>query len=319
MNQFIEAIEQANTIVIIGHMRPDGDCIGSTTGMYNYITDNYPEKQVDIYLGAFDDSFRFLRGMNQVHQELQEGKTYDLCLALDCASYDRFGDFAVYYDTAKVKAVIDHHASNPGFGDICLVRPEAAAVCEAIYSLLEHDKIGRECAESLYLGIVHDTGVFKHSNTTRATMQIAGELLALGADSSKVIDGTFYSKTHMQNQILGEALLNSYLTEDGKVVITCLRKSVFDKYHASSVDVDGVVDQIRVTRGIEVAVFYYEFEPDHYKFSLRSNDYVDVSQIAVQFGGGGHVRAAGFDIYGSEQETIAVVLEKIAPKLKQDE
>ncbi len=315
MNQFIEAIEQANTIVILGHMRPDGDCIGSTTGMYNYIADNYPKKQVDIYLGAFDDAFRFLRGMNQVHHKRQSGKTYDLCLALDCASYDRFGEFAVYFDTAKVKAVIDHHASNSGFGDICLVRPDAAAACEAIYGLLDRDKIGKECAESLYLGIVHDTGVFKHSNTTKATMEIAGDLLALGADSTKVIDGTFYSKSYMQNQILGEALLNSYLAEDGKVVITCLRKAVFDKYHASSVDVDGVVDQIRVTRGIEVAVFYYEFEPDHYKFSLRSNDYVDVSRIALQFGGGGHVRAAGFDIYGSEQDTIRRVLEKITPEL----
>ena len=316
MNQFIEAIEQADSIVIIGHMRPDGDCIGSTTGMYNYIADNYPDKKVDIYLGNFDESFRFLRGMDHVHQEVQEGKQYDLCLALDCASYDRFGEFAVYYDTAGVKAVIDHHASNAGFGDICLVKPDAAAACEAIYGILDHDKIGKECAESLYLGIVHDTGVFKHSNTTCRTMQVAGELIRLGANTSKVIDGTFYSKSYMQNQILGEALLNSYLECDGKVVITCLTKDVFDKYHASSVDVDGVVDQIRVTRGIEVAVFYYEFEPDHYKFSLRSNEYVDVSRIAIHFGGGGHVRAAGFDIYGNKQDTIKTVLEQIIPNLK---
>ncbi len=311
MNEYIQAIEDAASIVLIGHMRPDGDCIGSTLGMCNYILDNYPEKQVDVYLGAFDECFEFLTGMDHVHHAVQEGKTYDLCLALDCASYDRFGEFTVYYDTAKVKVVIDHHASNPGFGDLCLVKPEASAACEAIYELLEHDKIHAGCAEALYLGIVHDTGVFKHSNTTKNTMQVAGELIALGANPTKVIDGTFYSKSFKQNHILGEALINSYLAENEKVVITCLRKSVFDQYEASSVDVDGVVDQIRVTRGIEVAIFYYEFEPDHYKFSLRSNEYVDVSKIALHFGGGGHVRAAGFDLTGGQSETLDAVLEEI--------
>ena len=311
MNRFIQAIEEAASIVLIGHMRPDGDCIGSTLGMCNYILDNYPEKQVDVYLGEFDESFRFLSGMDHVHQELQPDRSYDLCLALDCASYDRFGDYTVYYDTAKVKAVIDHHASNPGFGDIVLVKPEASAACEAIYELLDHERIGQGCAEALYLGIVHDTGVFKHSNTTKTTMQVAGELIALGANPTKVIDGTFYSKSFKQNHILGEALINSFLAENDKVVITCLRKSVFDQYEASSVDVDGVVDQIRVTRGIEVAIFYYEYEQDHYKFSLRSNNYVDVIKIALHFGGGGHVRAAGFDLTGGQTETLDAVLEEI--------
>ena len=315
MNPYIEAIEKAETIVLIGHMRPDGDCIGSTIGLYNYIIDNYPEKKADVYLGEFDTSFLFLRGIDRVYHELQENRTYDLCLALDCAAYDRFGEFKVYYDTAKVKVVIDHHASNPGFGDLSLVRPDAAAACEAIYELLDPEKIGKECAEALYMGIVHDTGVFKHNNTTCRTMQIAGELIALGASPSKVIDGTFYSKSFKQNHILGEALMNSFLAEDGKVVVTCLPYSIFEKYQASSVDVDGVVDQIRVTRGIEVAVFYYEFEPDHYKFSLRSNDYVDVSQVALHFGGGGHVRAAGCDLTGGQEETLALVLEQIRARL----
>lgn len=311
MNEFIQAIEDAASIVLIGHMRPDGDCIGSTLGMCNYILDNYPDKRVDVYLGEFDECYKFLAGMEYVHHEIQEGRTYDLCLALDCAAYDRFGEFAVYYDTAKVRAVIDHHASNPGFGDICLVKAESSAACEAIYELLEHDRIGQGCAEALYLGIVHDTGVFKHSNTTRTTMQVAGELIALGANPTKVIDGTFYSKSFKQNHILGEALINSYLAEQDKVIITCLRKSIFDQYEASSVDVDGVVDQIRVTRGIEVAIFYYEYETDHYKFSLRSNHYVDVSKVALHFGGGGHVRAAGFDLIGSQTDTLQKVLEEL--------
>lgn len=315
MNQFLKAIEQAQTIVILGHIRPDGDCVGSCTGMYNYIMDNYAGKQVDIYLGEFDSEFLFLNGADQIHHEVQEGLTYDLCLALDCASTDRFGDFSVYYETAKVKAAIDHHASDEGYGDIFLVKPEASATCEVIYGLLDRDKISKQCAEALYLGIVHDTGVFKHGNTTKETMCIAGDLIALGARPNEIIDRTFYNKSYVQNQILGRALLESYMTLNDLCVVTCLRKDVFDFYHATSVDVDGVIDQIRVTRGIEVAVFYYEYEPDTYKFSLRSNHYVDVSKIAIHFGGGGHVRAAGFSLTGEVHEVIALVLEQIALQL----
>lgn len=316
MNQFMEAIEQAQSIVILGHIRPDGDCVGSCTGMYNYIMDNFSGKQVDIYLGQFDSEFLFLNGADKVHHEVQEGITYDLCLALDCASTDRFGEFSVYYETAKVKAAIDHHASNGGYGDICFVKPDASAACEVIYGLLERDKISKQCAEALYLGIVHDTGVFKHSNTTKETMCIAGDLIALGAMPSEIIDRTFYSKSYVQNQILGRALMESYMALENRCVVTCLRKDVFDFYHATSVDVDGVVDQIRVTRGIEVAVFYYEYEPDTYKFSLRSNEYVDVSKIAVHFGGGGHLHAAGFSVVGECHEVIAKVLEQISLQLK---
>lgn len=317
MNQYLQAIAEAQTIVILGHVRPDGDCVGSCTGMYNYIIDNYPGKQVDIYLGAFDDKFLFLRGADTICHEVRPDRSYDLCLALDCASTDRFGEFSVYYETAKKKVAIDHHASNPGYGDICLVRPEASAACEVIYDILERDKISKYCAESLYLGIVHDTGVFKHSNTTKETMCVAGDLIALGANPQKTIDDTFYSKTHMQNQILGQALLNSHMELDGQCIVTCLRKEVFDHYHASSVDVDGVVDQIRITRGIEVAVFYYEYEPDVYKFSLRSNEKVDVSKIALTHEGGGHIRAAGFSLAGEQSQVEAEVLEQIRQALNE--
>lgn len=315
MNQFLEAIERANTIVILGHIRPDGDCVGSCLGMYNYISDNFPGRQVDVYLGEFDTEFLFLNGADRIFHTVREKISYDLCLALDCASTDRFGDFAVYYETAKVKAVIDHHASNPGYGDICLVQPQASAACEAIYGILDRDSIHPHCAEALYLGIVHDTGVFKHSNTTKETMCVAGDLIALGARPSAIIDRTFYSKSFVQNQMLGRALLESYMTLNDLCIVSCLQKEVFDFYHATSVDVDGVIDQLRVTRGIEVAVLYYEYEPNVYKFSLRSNQYVDVSKIALHFGGGGHIRAAGFSLEGDRNQVAEQVLEQIALQL----
>ena len=311
MNDFLRAVEQSESIVIIGHIRPDGDCVGACMGMYNYILDNFPEKEVDVYLGEFNPEFMFLNGADRVRHQVQEGKRYQTCLALDCASPDRFGAFEVYYNTAAQKVVIDHHASNPGYGDICMVAPQASAACEAIYGILDREKISSRCAEALYLGIVHDTGVFKHSNTTKDTMCIAGDLIRLGAKPNEIIDRTFYSKTYIQNQLLGRALLESVLLLDGQCIAACLEKEVFDFYHATSVDVDGVIDQLRVTVGIEVAIFYYEYEPNTYKFSLRSNRQVDVSRIALHFGGGGHIRAAGFSLEGNRQEVLEQVLEQV--------
>ena len=157
MNDFLREIEQAESIVILGHIRPDGDCVGSCLGVYNYVLDNYPEKSVDIYLDTFKPEFMFLRGADRILHEKQD-KSYDLCISLDSGDLDR-------------------HAEN------------------VTYTLLEVDKIGQECAEALYVGIVHDTGVFKFSNTTKQTMEIAGILIEKGARSQLVIDGTFYKKT----------------------------------------------------------------------------------------------------------------------------
>ncbi len=316
MNRMIEAIEKAQSICLMGHMRPDGDCIGATLGLANYIRDNYPEKQVDVYLQEFDVEFNFLKGAEEVIHTAEADKVYDLAFGLDSSTEDRYAEFGKYFANAKYRFVIDHHASNEGFGDETIIVPDASATCEIIFTLLDEEKIGQGCAEALYTGIVHDTGVFKHGNTSPKTMMIAGKMLALGARSTEVIDRTFYSKSFMQNQILGEALLRAELMEEGKLIVSCLTKELFDAYHAKGgMDTDGIIDQLRVTRGIEVAFLMYEFGPNQYKVSLRSNRYVDVSKIGVHFGGGGHIRAAGCDISGTKEEVFTKVLTEIRKQL----
>ena len=204
MNDLIREIENADSIAITGHINPDGDCIGSTLGMYNYITSNYPDKRVQVYLQEFSDVFMFLNGASEVKHETDD-ETYDLFMSLDCGDPDRFTPFAQYYETANRTLCIDHHISNKGFGDVCYVEPQACSAAEAIFKLLDEDKINQPCAEALYMGIVHDTGVFKHSNTTRSAMTIAGILIEKGARPSFVIDETFYKKTLTQNKLLGYA------------------------------------------------------------------------------------------------------------------
>ena len=146
MNDFIREIEAADTICILGHIRPDGDCVGSCLGIYNYILDNYPDKCVDIYLDDFKREFMFLRGADKILHEKQD-KEYELCISVDSGDLDRHGDFLIYFHQAKRTMCIDHHISNVGFGDVCFLKTDCSAAAEAIFTLLDEDKIGQECAE----------------------------------------------------------------------------------------------------------------------------------------------------------------------------
>lgn len=313
-NHFIEKIENAATIAIIGHIRPDGDCVGSCLGLYNYILDNYTDKHVVVYLQTIPAKFNFLRGAGQIMHE-PEATVYDLAVSLDCGDRDRHGEFAGIFANAGDTICLDHHRSNVGFGNYYYCDPDASSTCEVLYRHMEPARIGWECAEAIYLGIVHDTGVFKYSCTSAATMRIAGEMLRLGARSQYIIDETFYKVNFNQNRLTGMALTAARLHFDGKVISTCVTKEMFQACHATKEDTDGIVDKIRVTDGVEVAVFIYQLDDTSFKFSLRSVAYVDVSRIAVKFGGGGHVRAAGFEAGGAYEDILKEVLDMIREQL----
>lgn len=316
MNDFLKEIERAGSIVILGHIRPDGDCVGSCLGVYNYILDNYRDKTVDIYLDEFKQEFLFLRGADKISHQKKD-KVYDLCISLDSGDLDRHGEFEAYFHSAGRTVCIDHHISNLGFGDVCFLKTECSATSEAVFTLLEQGKIQTECAECLYLGIVHDTGVFKYNNTTRQTMEIAGVLIEKGARSPLVIDGTFYKKTFKQNKMLAKALDAAFLMFDGRVIVSCLGKEVFDRYEATNLDTDGIVDALRITEGVECALWMYEYpQKGTFKCSLRSNELVNVNLIACSLGGGGHIRAAGCEVKGDKDTIILKITNMIKEQLE---
>jgi phosphoesterase RecJ-like protein len=312
-NDFIREIEANDSIAILGHIRPDGDCVGSTVGLYNYIISNYDYKKVQIYLEEFSKDFMFLNGADRIKHE-PDNETYDLCIVVDCSDLDRIAPFISYFNNAKRTMCVDHHISNKGFGDVCYVDVEACAAAEALYKLMDKDKINSCAAEALYMGIVHDTGVFKHSNTTRSAMTAAGELIEKGARPHFVIDETFYKKTFVANKLLGRALSKACQYENGKIICTVLTKQDFAETGTTRLDTDGIVDQLRITEGTETAMFIYETEKD-FKVSLRSNNIVDVSAIACSHGGGGHVRAAGFNISGDIDDIVKKLVAEISLQL----
>ena len=319
MKNISEILENVKTVGIGGHIRPDGDCIGSCLGLYTYIVEQYPEKEVTLFLEPVQDKFSFLKYADQITQEKKIDGPYDLFFSLDCSDTDRLHDFKGYFEEAKYKICVDHHFTNEGFGDLRFIVPDASSTCEVLFDMFDWDKISLECAQDLYMGIVHDTGVFKHTNTTRKTMETAGALLEKGIHSEDIIDRTFYKKSYVQNQILGRALMESIILLHGKVIFSIVRKRDFDFYGIDSSDLDGIIDQLRVTDGIECAILLYEKEDGNYKVSMRSNDAVDVSAIAKIFGGGGHIKAAGCTVHGQPRDIVMNITHMVEHQLNEQE
>jgi Exopolyphosphatase-related proteins len=307
-------------IAIAGHIRPDGDCIGSCTALYLYLLRNKEElglEKVDVYLEHFGNEFQILTGVNEIKHSYETEEVYDVFISLDCGSLDRLGNALKFFETAKKTINIDHHISNQMFAQVNHVVADASSTCEVLYDLMEEECITKEAAEALYVGIIHDTGVFKHSNTSEKTMITAGRLIGKGINCSYLIDESFYSKTYMQNQILGRCLMESILVLNGKVVFASISRKMLDFYGAATSDLDGIIDQLRVTKGTEVAIFVYETNFHEFKVSMRSNGEVNVSKIAVYFGGGGHIKAAGFTMSGTVYDVINNLTPHIEKQLKE--
>ena len=306
-----EYLKDVKKVGMAGHIRPDGDCVGSCLGLYTYIKNNFKDMEVDLYLEPISNKFQFLKYSDEIKHEFVEGVQYDLFISLDSSELDRLGDFVPYFENAKKTLCIDHHISNSKFADDNIVYPTYSSASEVVYTLLEEEKIDYDIACALYLGIVHDSGVFKYSSTSAQTMTIAGKLMEKGIPFTSIIDDTFYAKTYVQNQVLGRALSESVLFFDGKCIFTVIKKNMMDFYQIDSKDLDGIVEQLRITKGVECAIFLYEVGELEYKVSLRSKEIVDVSVIATHFGGGGHIRAAGFNMKGTPYDVLNNISKQI--------
>lgn len=310
-----EILQGKHSVALGGHIRPDGDCVGSSMGLYLYLKEQFPELETDIYLEPVADCYKIVSDIEEIKHQVEHVKQYDLFICLDCGDAARLGFSAPLFEHAKQTMCIDHHVSNEAFADINYIEPDASSTSELVYRLMEKENISKQIAEALYMGIAHDTGVFQYSCTSPETMEAAAELLRKGVNGSKIIDKTYYEKTYVQNQILGKALLESMLVLDKQVIVSYVNLKSLNFFEAKPSDLEGIVSQLRQTKGVEVAMFLYEQEPQIYKVSLRSKDRVDVSVIAKYFGGGVHAKAAGFTMKGTVHDVITNVNKQIALQL----
>ena len=317
MIRLANELQNVKTVAISGHIRPDGDCTGACLAVRNYILENYPAVQADVYLEMVNPKFLFLKGADEVITDDPQDKAYDLFISLDASDKERLGGARRIFDKATRTLCIDHHITNPGFAEVNEIYPEASSTCELVFELLEEERISRETAEALYVGLISDTGVFQYSNTTEKTLRAAGKLISKGIPFTKIIEETFYQKTYVQNQVLGRALLESILLLDGRVIVGRIRQKDMEFYGVGPADLEGIVSQLRVTEGVEVAIFLYETGNQEYKVSLRSNGPVDVSAVCAYFGGGGHVKAAGCTMHGTLHDVINNLMLPIENQLQE--
>ena len=312
--RIVDEVKGAKSIAISGHVRPDGDCVGSVMGLYLYLQKEMPCAQVDVYLDKPADIFACISHIDDVKSEFNTDKAYDVFFALDTVP-DRLGDAEPIYHNACKKINIDHHISNPGWGDVNVVEPERSSTAELLYDLMNPEMVDEEIAKAIYIGIIHDTGVLRYSNTSPRTLQVVSELIKFGFDFSKIIEETFFEKTYLQTQIMGRAILESTRFMNNRCVASVVTSRMMEFYQAAPKDLDGIVNQLQSVRGVDCAIFMYETGALEYKVSMRSNGKVDVSAVAVKFGGGGHVRAAGCTMKGTYHDTISALSVEIAEQL----
>lgn len=310
-------VKNAAAIGISGHIRPDGDCVGSVMGLYLYLKKVCPDAKIQVMLEKPADVFSCIKGIEEIHTDfVTDIENFDVFIALDSAK-DRLGEAEKYFDGAGKKINIDHHISNKGCGDVNYIMPHASSASELVYEVIaDKSLLDEEIAKALYIGIIHDTGVFQYSNTAPSTLKAAAELISYGFDFPKLIDETFYEKTYLQNQILGRALLESIVFMNGRCVVSMVDKKTMNFYGAGPHDLEGIVSQLRNTKGVECAIFMYQTDTLEYKVSLRSNGKVDVAKVASFFGGGGHVRAAGVTMQGTFHDIVNNLSAQIAKQLK---
>ncbi len=317
ISKLSEVMDQVKTVAISAHIRPDGDAVGSSLGMWNYIRKNYPDVDAVVYLEPFEERFSFLPGANLVRRAGEDIK-YDLFICLDCSGADRLGASWQYFESAAHTLCVDHHITAQSTADEQYIFPEASSASELVFELLDSDKIDSDCAQCLYTGIASDTGMFQYSSTHRSTMEAAGVLMETGIDTSRIVDRVFHERSFAQTRALGYCFEHASLAFDGQVIVSSMDTKTMESFGAKIKDLGLVVSELRLVKGIKAAVFLYETSDegeDVWKLSLRANGNTNVANVASFFGGGGHVKAAGATLHGKSEELLPVILNRLKEEL----
>ena len=314
LDNIIEEINNAESIVILTHENPDGDAIGSSLALYNGL--KQIGKDADLIIPEFPQTFEFLKNSKEVKKE---GKTdkYDLAIALDCGDIKRLDGFAKYFEDANVRISIDHHSANTMFADYNFVNPMAPACCQILVTVLEvlGIEIDKEIGTCLLTGIITDTGGFKYSGVTSETFEFAAELLNKGVNVSNIYKKVLQTLSKPSFELRRRAMNRLEFLEEGKIAFTYTTLKDEEETMAGSNSHDGIVEMGRDIEGVEISIFLREKE-DGYKISLRSNEYVNVSDICLMFSGGGHIRAAGGSVNLPFEQAKQKVIDECKKYLK---
>jgi bifunctional oligoribonuclease and PAP phosphatase NrnA len=312
-DDFRRFIDRHEEFLVLAHVDPDGDAIGSCLALASGLRTS-GKRAVVANESPLPESLRFLPGWEEVRLPSEVARVFPAVFVLDCSTLDRVGPSAsaLLAPGAEV-ANIDHHAANDHFGNPRLVNVESSATAELVHEVLEACgiPIGSEAAECLYAGIASDTGGFRFANTTPRALRLAARLVERGARPAFTADALYGRKSEGSLRILGLALTSLESRAGGQVGVITIRKDMFDRARALPEEADGIVQFAKSLNGARVGVLIQEVAPNEAKLSFRSDGSVDVNQVAGLFGGGGHKNAAGARIQGDFDRVRGAVLEAL--------
>ena len=313
LDNILEEVKKANSIVILTHENPDGDAIGSSLAAYIGLKEI--NKDVEVIIPELPRVFSFLPCADEIKKEGTR-ENYDLAIALDCASLKMLNGWAHYFENAKAKVVIDHHSTNTMYGDHNFVNPDSPACAQVLISMFENFEINisQEMGTCILTGIITDTGGFQYSSVTPETFEFAAELLKRGVNVSDIYKRVMDTKSRANFELRKRTLDRMEFFEDGKIAFTYITMKDLEETNAEPGDHEGIVNEGRSIEGVEVSIFLRETEKG-FKASLRSNDYLNVSDVCMIFGGGGHFHAAGCTIDTSLEQAKERILNQVKNNL----
>jgi bifunctional oligoribonuclease and PAP phosphatase NrnA len=316
-SEIADAISRANRIVLLSHVRPDCDAIGSQLALALSLQ-TLGKEVVAWNEDGLPESYGFLEKSDLIQKPPAEPETFDLAIALDTATKQRIGTPLGAIRNAEQWINIDHHASNPGYGDLVHIDTSVPATGQIVYEFLCDKDLpfGLPAAVALFAAISTDTGSFRYPHTTARTFEIASRLVEMGVDAAALAIKLWESYPKRRIQVLGDALREARFDANDKVASMFVTNETKERLGIHPDDLDGLIDTVRTVESVIVAVFFEELQDGKVRVSMRSkNDRIDVNKICGEFGGGGHPRAAGARIRGGLEEVRNKILERVCDEV----
>ena len=310
--QIGQVLREHRRFAVLSHVRPDGDALGSQLAVGLSLRKLGKDVRIWNEEGMLD-KYSFLPEANLLTKPPAEPEDVDVVVALDTAIQNRLGTTVASIKSAKVWINIDHHPSNPGYGDLVYIDPHAPATGQILFELLKDQNlpVDRAIAENLYVAISTDTGSFQYSNTTARTFEIAAELVREGVDVGKISQLTYENYPRRRVELLRELLGTMRFGAHDQVASFSLSLASAKKLGVLPEDNEGLIDHLRAIQGVIVAIFFEELAEGKVRVSMRSkSEKVNVCAICEKFGGGGHVLAAGARVKGTLAEVEKKILEE---------
>jgi phosphoesterase RecJ-like protein len=307
------ALRAHQRFAVLGHVRPDGDALGSQLALA--LSLQQLGKDVTVWNeDGLLEKYNFLPGGERLTRPPSEPQDFDVAIALDTATQNRLGTAGESVRHAKTWINIDHHPSNPGYGDLVYIDSTSPATGQILFELIEDQKMPMDLAiaENLFVAVSTDTGSFQYPNTTARTFEIGAELLRRGVDVGRVSQLLYENYPRRRTELLRELLGTMRFEAGGKIASFSLSVKVAADLNVKPEDNEGLIDHLRAIQGVIVAVFFEGLSDGKVRVSMRSKrEEVDVSAICQKFGGGGHRLAAGTRVRGTLAEVERKILEAI--------